>query len=51
MKIDSEDILIAVIIAMVLGMFVLFTGKPDLHDALLYKLSDGKIPIPVIEKP
>ena len=33
------------IIGIILMIFF-FTGEPDLWDALLYKLTDGEIPIP-----
>lgn len=46
----SEAIICAIAILVIGAIIVLFEGTPDLHDVLMYKLSDGKIPIPLVEK-
>ena len=37
----------SVIVITLLILVILFFGEPDLHDVILNRLSDGKIPIPV----
>ncbi len=33
-------------LALIVGLIVLYSGSPDLMDAILYWLTDGKIPLP-----
>jgi len=46
MSATSEAIICVVAILTIGALIALFAGEPDLHDVLMYRLSDGKIPIP-----
>ena len=39
----------AILVVGIVTMIILFAGQPDLWDVILYKISDGQVPIPMIK--